>query len=222
MTKSVKQRAVHLSLASALLAAMSSRLIGCATGGTALGETTSGGPAREAGTPGGNDTSGGPAREAGTPGGNDTSGGPAREAGTPGGNAGGDYTSGVAGCCVEHHVTYRITVDPIALPGGCPAVVLAFEENTSSACIADCMMSGIVPGFEVLEKAITPGVSDTVGVPVSYAEPEPPPLLDVQAYCDANRNGRIDTGEACFAFLSLFVGDHENVALTEGECPGRK
>ncbi|HEX4340491.1 MAG TPA: hypothetical protein VH062_31500 [Polyangiaceae bacterium] len=45
------------------------------------------------------------------------------------------------------------------------------------------------------------------------------PLLEVEAYCDANANGKVDTGETCFAFASQSVGDGAHVTLTNGTCP---
>jgi hypothetical protein len=60
-----------------------------------------------------------------------------------------------------------------------------------------------------------------VDVPVSYDSRSLPPGIDIDVFCDDNKNGLIDSGERCVAFTSVSAGNQENVVLTIGECPGR-
>jgi hypothetical protein len=125
------------------------------------------------------------------------------------------------GCCIEHHENYQNTGTAPVPTTSCPAIVLAIEEGQSSTCKGGCSISSIIPGQEMFETAVVAGESFSVTTPVTYVNTETPPILDAQAYCDANQNGEVDTGETCFAFTQALFANHAEIVFTVGTCPGR-
>ena len=122
------------------------------------------------------------------------------------------------GRCTETHETYRISGEA---PAGaqCSTVILTFYEGMSSRCSAECMASSTTPGGLVLEENLGSSSTWSVEVAISYVEARPG--LEVYAFCDANQNGRTDTGDPCVASTSVAAGSHDGVTFDEPSCPGR-